>query len=325
MDTVYREYLKGERKLVNRAYRPIADDATLTDPLAATRIGQIVNSSDGWLKVASRFQVEGMFNINSTSVKAWRALLGHARKQQVAHHSRNGITVAAGQEDHVVSRLSVASDIKAGPAAGMGGAFPNSSEYTGFRTLNDSQLDDLAGEIVEQVRKRGPFLSLAEFVNRKLDPDDTLALAGAVQTALNSLSEDPHKILKDDDFSSQTMDSADPKLKGADYKFPKAAEGRDTFGLPGWIRQADVLRPIAPILSARDDTFTIRTYGDARDASGKVITARAWCEAVVQRTRDFVDPADAADSINPPVRMQNLLFGRSYVIVSFRWLAADEV
>ena len=73
----------------------------------------------------------------------------------------------------------------------------------------------------------------------------------------------------------------------------------DTFGLPGWIRQADVLRPIAPILSARDDTFTIRTYGDARDASGKVI-ARAWCEAVVQRTRDFVDATDAADSVGPP-------------------------
>jgi hypothetical protein len=324
IDAVYRDYLMGQRELVNRAYRPVADDRAITDQQATARIGQVVNSSDGWLKVASRFEVEGMFNINSKSVKAWRAILGHARNQQVAHYTKNGITLAAGQEDHLVSRLSVASDIKAGPAAGMGGAFPNSSEYTGYRTLNDSQLDELAGKIVEQVAKRGPFLSLSEFVNRKLVEDENLALAGAVQTALNSLSEDPHKVLKNDDYASQTMNPTDPRLAGTDYKFAKAAEGKNTFGLPGWLRQADVLRPIAPILSVRDDTFTIRAYGDARDASGKV-TSRAWCEAVVQRTRDFVDQTEAADSVEPPAKKQNLLFGRCYAIVSFRWLAPDEV
>jgi hypothetical protein len=324
IDTVYRDFLKGRRELVNRAYRPINEDKAVSDQVAATRIGQILNSPDGWLKVASRFEVEGMFNINSTSVKAWRAVLGHARKQQVARHTRNGIALDNAVEDHVVSRLSVASDSKAGPGPGMGGAFQNGSEYTGFRSLSDGQLDELAEKIVEQVRKRGPFLSLSEFVNRKLDGDESLALAGAVQTALNSLSEDPYKVLKNEDYASKTMSPGDRKLKGADYKFPKAAEGMDTFGLPGWIRQADVLRPIAPILSARDDTFTIRTYGDARDSSGKVI-ARAWCEAVVQRTRDYADRSEAADLVGPPGKPYNLTFGRSYTIVSFRWLASDEV
>jgi hypothetical protein len=69
------------------------------------------------------------------------------------------------------------------------------------------------------------------------------------------------------------------------------------------------------ILSARDDTFTIRSYGDARDSSGK-ITARAWCEAVVKRTRNFADQADAADLTGPPTKNYNLIFGRSYAIVS---------
>jgi type II secretory pathway pseudopilin PulG len=324
IETVYRDYLQGRRELVNRAYRPIIEDKGASDELASTRVGQILNSSDGWLKVASRFEVEGMFNINSTSVKAWRALLGHARNQQMAHHTRNGIALDNSAESHVLSRMSVAPDIKAGPEPGMGGAFPFGSEYTGFRSLNDGQLDELAERIVEQVRKRGPFLSLSEFVNRRLDGDESLALAGAVQTALNSLSEDPYKILKDKDFASQTMSPGDKKLAGADYQFPKAAEGMDTFGLPGWIRQADVLRPIAPVLSARDDTFTIRAYGDARDGSGKVI-ARAWCEAIAQRTRDFADRTEAADLVGPPTKPFNLTFGRSYTIVSFRWLAADEV
>jgi hypothetical protein len=85
-----------------------------------------------------------------------------------------------------------------------------------------------------------------------------------------------------------------------------------------------VLRPIAPILSARDDTFTIRAYGDARDKSGN-ITARATCEAVVRRTRDFVDPADAPDITTQPKSAANLIFGRRYEIISFRWLNNSEI
>ena len=61
--------------------------------------------------------------------------------------------------------------------------------------------------------------------------------------------------------------------------------------MPGWVRQADILKPLAPILSARDDTFTIRAYGDARDKSNHKIPARAWCEVIVRRQADYVDPA----------------------------------
>ena len=119
-------------------------------------------------------------------------------------------------------------------------------------------------------------------------------------------------------------DSDDPKLDGVSYEYPKAAEGSSAHGVPGWIRQADVLRPIAPVLSARDDTFTIRTYGDARDNDGNIL-ARAWCEATVQRSRDFVDSADQAGSVEPPTSAVNQTFGRKYVIKSFRWLNTDEV
>lgn len=329
IETVYKNYLQGNDRLTNRAYRAILEDQKLSSGDADDRVKEILDNpaGDGWLKVASRFEVEGMFNVNSTSVKAWRALLGHARKQQVAYHSANGIELDPTQHEHVVSRHSVATDVKAGVDTGAGAIFPSGSEYSGFRTLTSSQLDELAVEIVEQVRRRGPFLSLSEFVNRQLSLDDEeLALAGALQAALNSLSDNPNEALKDpgNQLSSETMDPADAKLAGVGYAFEKASEGMSTHGFPGWIRQADILRPIAPVLSARDDTFTIRAYGDARDSGGN-IQARAWCEATVRRTRDFVDPQDPADSIDSPTSITNQNFGRKYIVTSFRWLKADEI
>jgi hypothetical protein len=230
--------------------------------------------------------------------------------------------------DHAYSRFSIAGDKKAGDP-GMSGGFPESSEITGYRVFNDALLDILAEKIVEQVRLRGPFLSLSEFVNRQLGTDNNLALAGAIQTALNQMSEqtgagDPLKILKSPDLSQDAGDPKDPRLAGAGYLFPEAAVGKSTYGMPGWTRQADILSPLAPILSARDDTFTIRAYGDARDKSGN-ITAKAWCEATVRRTRDFVDPADAPDIITTPNSTANQLCGRRFNVISFRWLSPAEV
>jgi type II secretory pathway pseudopilin PulG len=328
VSTVYRDFLTGKDRLLNRAYRPTKDDYNISATKADQRVNEIINSprGDGFLKVASRIEVDGMFNVNSTSVKAWRALLGHARSQRVAYHTENGIIVDPNSYDHVVSRNPVASDVKAGSDPGAGAAFPHGSEYTGFRTMTDAQLDELAEKIVEQIRARGPFLSLSEFINRQLSRDDDLSIAGALQVALNSLTDDPNAALKDAaiQLSEETMDPADPKLDGAGYSYLKAAEGYSIHGFPGWIRQADILRPLAPIISVRDDTFTIRAYGDVTDDNGNIL-AQAWCEATVRRTRDFVNPGDEADTTLPPLVDENQIYGREYAIISFRWLNPDEV
>ncbi len=328
INTVYREFLKGSRNLTNRAYRPIAADRNVTDSVANNRIAEIITSNTGWLKAASRFEVEGMFNVNTTSIEAWIALLGRARSlDKIAMHGASEIVAKETGNKHVVTRGAVATDVEAGSTdPSFGGQFANASEYTGFRSLSDDQIKDLAQKIVEQVRLRGPFLSLSEFVNRQLSDNKDLALAGAVQSALNALTEDPMAELRNPakSLSDNTMPPSDPKLAGVDYKFPEAAAGSSAYGAPGWIRQADVLRPIAPVLSVRDDTFTIRAYGDTLDTSGKVV-AKAWCEAVVKRTRHFTNRSDAADMADPPVTSINAVFGRDYEIVSFRWLEADEV
>ena len=287
-----------------------------------------VNKTDSWKTIASRLEVEGMFNVNSTSVTAWRALLGHARKQRIPYVRESGNSWDAGlsaETDHAVTRFSVAGDTKAGDA-GTSGDFPEANDFAGYRTLDDKFLDSLAEKIVNQVRLRGPFLSLAEFVNRQLSSGD-LALAGTLQAALNAATKDlSNNPLAAVEALSTTALAAPASVAGStpEYKFPAAAAGYSGYGLPGWTRQADVLRPLAPILSARDDTFTIRGYGDARDAAGHIL-ARAVCEAVVRRTRDFSDPADVPDILTPPTKPANKTYGRRFQLVSFRWLSPNEV
>ena len=317
----YIGFLTGDEPLTNRAYRPITEDR-VTDPADAGDIfDEHVAPLDSWKSIASRFEVEGMFNVNSTSVKAWRALLGHARNQRIPYAQDNGEIALSGETDYAFPRTSVAGDEEAGnPKAG---AYFATTEFAGYRVFTDEMLDELAENIVDQVQSRGPFLSLSEFVNRQLSRDKNLALAGAIQTALNELSDtsslNPFDIMQDESAAS----SSDPPGND-DYAFPDAGAGFNTYGLPGWTRQADVLRPLAPILSARDDTFKIRAYGDSRGADGKV-RARAWCEATVRRKRNFVDASDPAEMTGMPSEDVNRIYGRRFQLVSFRWLNAKEV
>jgi hypothetical protein len=320
--TVFTDFVKGPKKLPNAAYSLISLDAGGD----ATKIfSDHVNKSDSWKKIASRLEVEGMFNVNSTSLAAWRALLGHARNQKIPYlaPSGNSFKVSLSPEtDYAVSRSSISGEADTSSSSGSSGASPVANEFTGYRILDEQMIDALAEKIVEQVRKRGPFLSLAEFVNRQLSSGD-LALSGAIQAALDEMS----KTSSTDLYKGITGFISRPAtaVQGAEYEFPAAAEGEATFGLPGWTRQADILRPLAPVLTVRDDTFTIRAYGDARDKSGNKVLARAVCEAVVFRTRDYVDPADAADLENYPTSAANRTFGRRFEVMSFRWLAPNEI
>jgi type II secretory pathway pseudopilin PulG len=322
----YEEFVAGTAPLANTAYRPIPQDAALakTTGGAATLFTRHVSPTNSWRTIASRLEVDGMFNVNSTSVSAWRALLGHARGQRIPFHNSSSAATLSSAQDFAFSRFAVAADTDQ-RTRGNSGLFSTCSEYAGYRLLDAPTLDRFAQEIVNQVRRRGPFLSLAEFVNRQLSSGE-LALAGTIQAALNALaagtSNNPFSVLQN---GSRPSTATPPSAAAASYAFPAAANGFNAYGIAGWTRQADVLRPLAPILSARDDTFVIRAYGDARDSTGTRIIARATCEAVVRRTREFVDQADAADILTLPQSPINQRFGRRFTIISFRWLSPQEI
>ncbi len=93
-------------------------------------------------------------------------------------------------------------------------------------------------------------------------------------------------------------------------------------GAAGHLRQAGILTALGSQISVRSDTFVVRAYGDSRDKSGKIL-ASAYCEAVVQRVPEFLDPSDSPEVT--PASTVNQLFGRSFRMVSFRWLAPSEI
>lgn len=310
--TIVSDFYNGIKPLPVAAYRPYHSPGTgpadavdlVTDSSGAT--------SKGYLKAAGNLMVEGGFNINSTSVEAWTAVLSAARKKRLVTMPGGASLKPQDRGEHVISR---------NPNPVVADASED-SRWLGYRDLSDTEIQQLAEAVVRQVKKRGPFRSLGEFVNRRLGPDEDLALYGAVQAAL----EDPEvSINADYRGAGKEIQAAD--IAGTHYAFPAAALGSRHQGTPVYINQADILTPIAPVIQARSDTFVVRGYGETRSPDGTRVLARAWCEAVVQRVPDYLDPAADAPEV-PLAGLQspaNRSFGRRLVIKGFRWLPSPVV
>ena len=269
-----------------------------------------------------------------------------------------------------------------------------------MRRLTASELDNLAKAIVQRVRARGPFVSLAHFVNRTLvagskdfnpvinDATFSGALAatasipqgrgfsGPLQAAIDAAGRPPvpsavnppvnppkfggglndfgggssankvtpsvgksgamdfgDRICTQETVTNKFADTpADKEYNSTIYydmnqDAAPGPRGRTSTGIPGWLMQGDVLQSIGSVLTARSDTFVIRSYGEARDASGKV-AAKAWCEAVVQRVPDYLDGAatgNPANAVRTSLTTINQKFGRRFKLVSFRWLTPNDI
>ena len=89
--------------------------------------------------------------------------------------------------------------------------------------------------------------------------------------------------------------------------------------------QSDVLSAVANELTPRGDTFRIRGYGSATDASGRVL-AESWCEAIVQRLPEYIDPVDSSETEHAMLTSKvNQSFGRRFQIITFQWLPREAV
>ena len=254
---------------------------------------------------AGSLMVDGAFNVNSTRKQAWKAMLLS--------------TCGTISEDRAAFPRLLNPPGSDGSAASPG----STDSWTGFRSLTEEEADELAEAIVTEVKTRGPFLSMGDFVNRRLK-DDPTGDKGALQAAIDRTS------------INRSYDQAQPldnskELPNYYHRDNIADPTRfnqmlqpDTkaWGMPGHLTQADLLQVLGPALSARSDTFLIRAYGESKDGKGKV-QGRAWCEATVQRVPQPLDPDGLG--LNPAEPDSGRNFGRRFVTVAFRWLSKEEI
>jgi type II secretory pathway pseudopilin PulG len=277
--------------------------------------------------MSQHLAIKGPFNLNSTSVDAWQAVLSSLR-DQVVHGWGNSLLSQPGQTPFARVSMPLAGPNQVTQDVNLVGQM----RWAGFRALTDSQIRSLAEAIVGQIRARGnldqaPPLSLGEFVNRRVAAAGQLqSLAGILQTAIdvsgiNAMSH----ALDSKSIAANTM----PLARRRGVQNIAAMNGLTGEGAPSMVTQGDLMTLLAPIATVRGDTFKIRAYGDALAPDGQTVVARAWCEATVQRMPEWVDARDqpTATLNNPtsPLKPLNLQFGRRFQITSFRWLQAREL
>ncbi len=237
--------------------------------------------------------------------------------------------------------------------------------WRGFRALTDAQIDQLAEEIVKEVKRRGPFLSLGEFINRRValrgsGPNDWFAAQagrvasstrisderpetrGALQSALDRTDVNARFSSPGRTYNTSELTASDPSLPGMSNQYlsnvalanyPADADGKvaRAYGSNGFLMQADILNVIGSFLSVRGDTFTVRCMGESPKGD-----ARAYCEVVIQRLPEYVRHIPAVSATSGPgdipelhwgalTHPTNKSLGRRFRVVSFRWIAPSEL
>lgn len=330
-DTVfnYKDLIAGKESLPNprMIFAPISGDDSIDKIIAdaATRAPEAI---------AARILVKGAFNVNSTSKTAWKAVLSSLSASQLPTISRTGTSgwsklswenPAGVRFNRFGHTLSMAPYEK-----GASGTDPEF--WRGWRTLtsdgSSSELELLAEAIVEEVKARGPFRSMAEFVNRNPRGNAGQQRKGALQAALDLTINNT----KSESVAGKSISVSLPATVGGiagtltGSQFSAAAAGEsEAVGSASYLMQGDLLQSLAPVLQVRSDYFRIRTCGESIGPSGNIL-ASARCEAFVQRSSGYVDPKDASHLKASELTSEaNQTFGRTYRLVSFRWLNSAEL
>ena len=308
----------GTDPLPNRQYvvHPQLRDATRVRALAD-------NSPDTyglWLP-AYLLANEGAFNVNSTSPTAWAAVLGGLKNLVRSNAAGSPVT-----GEHPFAKFRK-------PAS-------NDTTWGGGLGLSDTQITTLAATIVAVVKECGPFLGVADFVNRRL-ANDPSGDRGALEEALiraNLANPDLNKA-----NLIATSNDAGTKIRANIRGRYQNVSKHLMEGAAGYIEQADLLEPLGGSLCARGDTFRIRATGASYDKSGKLLS-RVTCEAIVVRSPDYLtaEVINAAGSTstgnsalmpptvlsgtqripNPALNPINQKFGRRFEVLNIKWLTS---
>jgi hypothetical protein len=254
-------------------------------------------------EAATELLVEGGFNINSLSPRAWAAMLsrtihnweynGPGTASDLTNTFLNlGASTDAAIRAHggVIPELSLSTagpDLEASKNLGrLSMRYPlrqltteqiYKPEPASAAPVNDSLVEFLIEELENYHAANPPFASVSEFIN-----------SGVL-----------HRAIRNSDINGDI-----PRFS------------------PAYITQASVLEPIAPFLTARSDTFTIRSIGIQLNPVTGETGNRVIAEAVVQRIPDRID-GDSARRMEKADSNGNS-FGRRFVIKQITWKQDDS-
>ena len=237
---------------------------------------------------ASNLLVNGAFNVNSTSVEAWVSQLSSLKEY--------------GKNKTPFPRV-------------MGESSSPDDVWAGYASLTDDQLEDLARYLVEEVKLRGPFLSLSDFVNRRVartsfasgneslvwlprdrwpreTRDTVLGLRGPVQAAIAKAG------INSDGFSTPQKDLALPRVPLKRWNGPPRAKTTQEFTYVGFknngtssgdskfgthaISLQGTLRPAAPKPNVRNPNPNQRGHWFTFN--------QGWGAGVTRENNRFPDP-----------------------------------
>jgi hypothetical protein len=331
----------------------------------------IIGALDDYRRSASVLLNQGAFNVNSTSLEAWKAFLGNAKQQAL-----QGLASNSPDATDNARFLRAVTRQDSAPATGNA---ENASNWQGFANLSDAQIEKLAKTIIAENKERftvsvrgerektnppgarlfgghdkstTPYLGLAEFINRFLCPQTWANRCGALQAAIFRADADEAAGLSDrlyGGIGSLRLNAASLNTSETPwFRHPDNIEvgngGRvhTALGAPGNLLQSDLLQSLGSALATRSDTFTLRCFGESVLPSGE--TGVAWMEVVVQRTPEFIDRADPAETgssaakplgfgvptttdptTNRNLSLLNHILGRRFKVTSMRWLKTDEI
>lgn len=304
----------GTQDLPNPALT-LFDTTSPTNKLTNWAAGQNDDQSASQV-VAQDLLVKNRFNLNSTSIAAWKAVLGSLRINNWSYldypeddtSNLSALTTTTDTRGGLFTRYSHSlpetyetdeTPKFEGNGASTVPVAPSAFYRRGARYLTSTQLENLATEITNLLKQRGrPFFSMQEFLSRTSGSNTSLletAIANTLTT--NGRQTWNHEWETTGEITDDTVNNIEI----------------DHFS-PGFLTQADIMTAIGPMLAPRSDTFKIRVKAESFNFQNNR-PVEAALEAIVQRTPELVD---ANTLPNGPAE-------RKFKIIHIKWLSPEEI
>ncbi len=270
------------------------------------------NSETAFEQAASHIGVDGAFNVNSTSYEAWRSMLGGllgVKRKTLT----NGTINENGDKSSNPDEFKMPNPGDLNPLT-----VPEEGKYYSYidlsvgRRISESEIDMLAREIVAEVKRRAPFFSLSDFINRRLEEfeDEKDAnyrtMMGTIATAIRRgehIQDRPDFFFNDnsmeEDFD-QAYEKGGPSVRCIPAKYVSCLDNRT--GTPNQMgAQQGNWRDIGEQLREGQREFFDAALQVPHDENN----AQAWS---TRGTRGLLNQADILSAIGPVITVRGDTF-----------------